>query len=597
MKDIKKKKNIVKNRINNNYLLLLIFIATIFMSVGYASINSIILNVTGTGNYSADKTLHISAATSAHSDSTINSFSGTMLNSTVDLTNNNTETFTITIFNNTNTNYMFKEVLRDTEASLFYDNQNITFSLSGLNVHDTLIAGQSVTFTVTFSYVNGFTPSTASDKVLNSYINFKFGIAHTVTYNNIDTLNKNYDTVVFDNDNLVVTFYGDVPYDVKVTSGTTVLVENTDYTYVVDSINSSNKILTVNGVTDDITIDRYYEIVYNLDGGTNNPNNPSKYLHGASESISAATKTSYMFGGWFDNSGLTGTAITSTSGKTGTLTLYAKWTPPTLAGYITALTTGYNTSYTGIITATSESNTCTNTLAYDQTTDNNLRYVGATPCNYIKFNCSGTTCETWRIIGIMNGIDSNPVIKIMRDTSYGSSRYVNGNKNSWPDSTIYSNLNGTFLTTLTNNGATAYMVSAPWNIGGIASSNTASAFYTGEIATKSANAYVGIYAPSDYGFAVGGASDSARTTCLNTSLNTNYTSTCKSNNWIYDTSANFWTLIPQSNSSRVYRITSAGVVEFYKTNNSNAYKPVVYLSNTVLYKTGNGSSGSPFEIE
>ena len=32
------------------------------------------------------------------------------------------------------------------------------------------------------------------------------------------------------------------------------------------------------------------------------------------------------------------------------------------------------------------SDTCTYTLAYDGTTDNNLRYVGANPCNYVTFN-------------------------------------------------------------------------------------------------------------------------------------------------------------------------------------------------------------------
>ena len=48
-------------------------------------------------------------------------------------------------------------------------------------------------------------------------------------------------------------------------------------------------------------------------------------------------------------------------------------------------------------------------LQYDTTTDNNLRYVGTNPNNYIYFNCStqvvsemnDETCEKWRIIGYM----------------------------------------------------------------------------------------------------------------------------------------------------------------------------------------------------
>ena len=37
-------------------------------------------------------------------------------------------------------------------------------------------------------------------------------------------------------------------------------------------------------------------------------------------------------------------------------------------------------------------------LAFDRTNDNNLRFIGANPNNYIKFNK-----ETWRIIGVMKG--------------------------------------------------------------------------------------------------------------------------------------------------------------------------------------------------
>ncbi len=51
----------------------------------------------------------------------------------------------------------------------------------------------------------------------------------------------------------------------------------------------------------------------------------------------------------------------------------------------------------------------TSDLQYDTTADNNLRYVGTNPNNYIYFNCStqvvsemnDETCEKWRIIGYM----------------------------------------------------------------------------------------------------------------------------------------------------------------------------------------------------
>ena len=72
------------------------------------------------------------------------------------------------------------------------------------------------------------------------------------------------------------------------------------------------------------------------------------------------------------------------------------------------------------------------TLGENGTPDNNLRYVGSTPNNYIYFNCSTTnisemndsTCEKWRIIGLMNNVeDENGIsvsrVKIMRDESLG----------------------------------------------------------------------------------------------------------------------------------------------------------------------------------
>ncbi len=74
----------------------------------------------------------------------------------------------------------------------------------------------------------------------------------------------------------------------------------------------------------------------------------------------------------------------------------------------------------------------TSDLAYDQTTDNNLRYVGSKPSNYMYFNCSttdpslmdDTTCEKWRIVGVMNNIEDDlgnkeSRVKIIRDESLG----------------------------------------------------------------------------------------------------------------------------------------------------------------------------------
>lgn len=87
--------------------------------------------------------------------------------------------------------------------------------------------------------------------------------------------------------------------------------------------------------TDDATVTLYaqwtldtYTIIYDLDGGTNNAANPASYdVNTATIILADPTKTGYTFGGWYDNSSFTGTAVTTIdNGSAGNKTLYAKWT-------------------------------------------------------------------------------------------------------------------------------------------------------------------------------------------------------------------------------------------------------------------------------
>ena len=93
---------------------------------------------------------------------------------------------------------------------------------------------------------------------------------------------------------------------------------------------------------------------------------------------------------------------------------------PTATEKITNLVSGANTSSTDVITVSDKtSDSCTYTLAYDGTTDNNLRYVGSNPCNYVKVDN-----EIWRIIGLMNNIDDGTGkketrIKLIRNEAIG----------------------------------------------------------------------------------------------------------------------------------------------------------------------------------
>ena len=69
-----------------------------------------------------------------------------------------------------------------------------------------------------------------------------------------------------------------------------------------------------------------YNIKYELNGGTNNENNPSSYNTGDTIALSFPTKEDYMFMGWYTNSTFTN-ELKEIADKTGDLTLYAKWVP------------------------------------------------------------------------------------------------------------------------------------------------------------------------------------------------------------------------------------------------------------------------------
>ena len=68
----------------------------------------------------------------------------------------------------------------------------------------------------------------------------------------------------------------------------------------------------------------------------------------------------------------------------------------------------------------------------------NIRYYGASPNNYIYFNCEiypDTNCELWRIIGVFNG-----KVKIMRNDSIGRYSWNNG-PNDWSQADLMKLLN------------------------------------------------------------------------------------------------------------------------------------------------------------
>jgi uncharacterized repeat protein (TIGR02543 family) len=111
----------------------------------------------------------------------------------------------------------------------------------------------------------------------------------------------------------------------SVTAALTGLVPNTTYYYRVVGVNTAG---TTNGADSSFTTLGTYNIIYNLNGGTNDAANTATYTYGVGLTLGNPTRTGYTFGGWYDNSLFeTGTEVTALSTTIyGDITLYAKWT-------------------------------------------------------------------------------------------------------------------------------------------------------------------------------------------------------------------------------------------------------------------------------
>src|SRR5574344_1562958 len=96
----------------------------------------------------------------------------------------------------------------------------------------------------------------------------------------------------------------------------------------------------------------------------------------------------------WDNTNWKATVTNLTTSRT-KCTLYFKTAP--FAYYLITCGTAGGTAATCITNNYSH----TTEIVTDGTSDNNLRYIGATPNNYVSFNG-----ELWRIIGVMNNIDN-----------------------------------------------------------------------------------------------------------------------------------------------------------------------------------------------
>ena len=275
------------------------------------------------------------------------------------------------------------------------------------------------------------------------------------------------------------------------------------------------------------------------------------------------------------------------------------------ANTILSLVDGYSDSSTNIINLGTGTGNCTKTLAYDGTADNNLRYIGTNPCNYVSFNG-----QEWRIIGVFNNVsvvgenEPQTLLKLITATDYSSTiLWDSSNKNIWGSSSLYTTLNETYYTT--NLNSSSYIANVMWSLGASPNSSiSASQFYAAEHgtvvpsgATSQYAGYVGIMHASDYGLATSGDMDnSTRGDCISAALNASkdWTSSCYNYDWLsYATT--MWTINPRSGvTNHAYRV-SYNILNYTTvggTYSKATVRPVIFLKSNVKIDSGDGSSGS-----
>ena len=341
-----------------------------------------------------------------------------------------------------------------------------------------------------------------------------------------------------------------------------------------------------------------------------------------------------------------GDLVTNYTGDNITASLEAVVTQGELPTLATQITNLYN--------AATKTPVTNNSITYNYDTTHNLmediggniRYYGASPNNYIYFNCSdysnqsSSTCETWRIIGVFEG-----KVKIMRNEVIGSYAWDNKNtstgaednygKNDWTDARLmkllnpgyesettggslyynsgsgscYSGQNNAtttcnFTSTGIKNDTTRNLISDTlYYLGGWSSFEIYSdqiygyergtTVYSGRPTTWTGK--IALPYPSDYGYAADLGSCTVQLGSYNDS-------TCTSANWMKSifTSSYNWLLTPNSGSSYIaWTVGSSGAV-YYGSNRdtcgANGVAPVLYLGSELGIGSGTGTNSDPYRL-
>ncbi len=284
-------------------------------------------------------------------------------------------------------------------------------------------------------------------------------------------------------------------------------------------------------------------------------------------------------------------------------------------------------------------------LFYDETTDNNLRFVGKNPSNYVLFNG-----QMWRIVGVMNHMRTNESdnlesrLKLVRSEQIGNFSYDSSSfhdaygNNNWHEAdlmkllnpgyenesvggSLYFNASKGFCYTgrnhfsdacdfttigLTEEISKSMIAETTWNLGGVTNDKTWTVknFYEKERGSEVSserptvwNGYVALIYASDYAYATNGGIYKSRLKCLeeplyNWSLKENID--CRKNNWLQKSSSYYFLSHVYPTLSEVAAVYTSGKVNYNTAFLSNITFPSIYLKNNVKIISGDGSLYNPY---
>ena len=155
-----------------DYIPVFLLIATLFMSIGYASINNITLDISGTVSAKAQTGIFITDVKLLSGDGTVISYSDTLLGTNTTLLDsaNSKVTYQITVYNSTENDVPYFGEIYDKADSPLYTNHNIEYEVS-IEKGTILPSKGEIKFTITFSYKDNVI---SEEKNLESYIQFIF---------------------------------------------------------------------------------------------------------------------------------------------------------------------------------------------------------------------------------------------------------------------------------------------------------------------------------------------------------------------------------------------------------------------------------------